>query len=183
MGGYCEPNNSKCWDCKNFAGGCSWSKDGEPVEGWTAEFSSKSTKSYRVIDCPLFEPDEDLRDLDGDLDEDGMHRLFIATGKLLMHDLKIALIEYKTFEATLERKHKRVEKLTSEFYEFFGRLLDDDMIESRFDEIVKETDEDIKMLRKIARGEKKKDLIKKYGEDKYYRASVLWSATKSCFKG
>lgn len=179
MRGYCKPNDSKCWDCKNFAGGCSWSKEGKPVEGWTAEFSNKSLKSYRVVDCPLFEPDDDL----GDLDEDGINRLFIATGDLLIHDLKIALIEYKTFEAMLERKRKRVEKHTSEFYEFFGQLVDDDMIEPCFDNIVKETDEDIKMLKKIARGEKKKDLIKKYGEDKYYRASVLWMATKSCFKG
>lgn len=176
MRDYCKSNDSKCWDCKNFAGGCSWSKEGKPVEGWTAEFSNKSTKSYRVIDCPLFEPDDDL----GDLDEDGMNRLFIATGKFLIRDLKIALIEYKTFG---ERKRKRVEKLTSEFYEFFGQLFDDDMIESGFDNIVKETDEDIEMLKKIARGEKQKDLFKKYGRDKYYRASVLWNATKSCFKG
>ena len=176
MRDYCKSNDSKCWDCKNFAGGCSWSKEGKPVEGWTAEFSNKSTKSYRVVDCPLFEPDDDL----GDLDEDGMNRLFIATGKLLIRDLKIALIKYKTFG---ERKRKRAEKLTSDFYEFFGQLFDDDMIESCFDNIVKETDEDIEMLKKIARGEKKKDLFKKYGRDKYYRASVLWNATKSCFKG
>ena len=180
MRDYCKSNDSKCWDCKNFAGGCSWSKEGKPVEGWTAEFSNKSTKSYRVVDCPLFEPDDD--DL-GDLDEDEMNRLFIATGKLLIHDLKIALIEYKTYGATLERKRKRAEKLTSDFYEFFGQLLDDDMIESVFDNIVKETDEDIEMLKKIARGERQKDLFKKYGRDKYYRASVLWNATKSCFKG
>lgn len=179
MRDYCKSNVSKCWDCKNFAGGCSWSKEGKPVEGWTAEFSNKSIKSYRVVDCPLFEPDDDL----GDLDEDGMNRLFIATGNLLIRDLKIALIEYKTFGATLERKRKRVEKLISDYYEFFGQLFDDDMIESGLDNIVKETDEDIEMIKKIARGEKKKDLIKKYGRDKYYRASVLWNATKSCFKG
>ena len=167
-------NDSKCWSCKNFAGGCSWSRDGKPVEGWTAEFSNKTTKSYRVIDCPLFKSDDGLVDLD----EYGTIRLFEGTVKSLIRDLKIALIEYKT----VGTKHERVEKLTSDFYEFFGRLLDDNTIESRLDDIVKETDEDIEIIKKIARGEKKEDLFKKYGRDKYYRASALWHRTKSCFK-
>ena len=52
-----------CWDCKKAAGFCSWSADGKPVEGWTAEPSvialqrGEQMRTYCVIECPLFERD------------------------------------------------------------------------------------------------------------------------------
>lgn len=29
-----KTNDTICWDCKNACGGCSWSKNFTPVEGW-----------------------------------------------------------------------------------------------------------------------------------------------------
>ena len=48
-----------CWDCANAVGGCTWSDDFKPVEGWTAKLVHKSTfygesESYVVEDCPCF---------------------------------------------------------------------------------------------------------------------------------
>lgn len=57
-----------CWRCKRAGTeSCAWDKSrgNVPVEGWTAEESKIRvgngvyTKSYRVIDCPLFVLDED----------------------------------------------------------------------------------------------------------------------------
>lgn len=60
---------SLCWECAHAVPdtrghGCSWSRDFEPVEGWTAKegryFSQKDGKRvanvmYGVQACPLFE--------------------------------------------------------------------------------------------------------------------------------
>lgn len=53
-------NDTLCWKCKNACGGCSWSKNLTPVEGWKAErvynnVYSQDTVSYRVRECPEFE--------------------------------------------------------------------------------------------------------------------------------
>ena len=57
-------NNKKptlCWDCANYAFGCSWSEDCVPVKGWEAvPCKGKHFDSYLVLDCPLF--DRDARD-------------------------------------------------------------------------------------------------------------------------
>lgn len=70
---------SLCFDCKKACGGCCWTayddkKRGvrfEPVPGWNAEevellmFASHgrryTTKTYRVIECPLFDKDDERR--------------------------------------------------------------------------------------------------------------------------
>lgn len=50
-----------CWNCQNFAGGCSWSRRFEPVEGWRAIEVIKEAKphapgytSYKILYCPEF---------------------------------------------------------------------------------------------------------------------------------
>lgn len=57
-----------CWRCKRpGTGSCSWdaSRGSVPVEGWTAdevpfrERDGSHIRTYHVIDCPLFELDED----------------------------------------------------------------------------------------------------------------------------
>ena len=58
--------NSLCWECKRAYGGCSWSRDFVPVEGWEAEATiingvregkKPLVKSYDVKRCPLFVQD------------------------------------------------------------------------------------------------------------------------------
>lgn len=52
-----------CWHCRKACGGCSWSHDLTPVEGWTAEradlnmWNYGNGMSYRVYACPEYEED------------------------------------------------------------------------------------------------------------------------------
>lgn len=63
-----------CWACANAVPdeegtrGCPWSREGKPVEGWTAERRDiriqpkrpgeerRAVESYQVITCPEFVP-------------------------------------------------------------------------------------------------------------------------------
>lgn len=61
------PSDQPCWDCKKALGGCSWSLDFTPVEGWIATPTYKAggtrsdgtryppMKSYQIEYCPEFE--------------------------------------------------------------------------------------------------------------------------------
>lgn len=50
-----------CWFCKKSINGCTWSKKGQPVDGWVAEqtslklSTSQTVPSYRILQCPEFE--------------------------------------------------------------------------------------------------------------------------------
>ena len=51
-----------CWTCKKCTGGCSWSHNLTPVEGWVAEETllrfysrQKPIPTYRIYQCPLYE--------------------------------------------------------------------------------------------------------------------------------
>lgn len=52
-----------CWTCAKACGGCNWSDELKPVDGWEAEeFIIKSGKllpllSYRITKCPEYEKD------------------------------------------------------------------------------------------------------------------------------
>ena len=55
-----KPNSKEtlCWSCKNACGGCSWSRNLVPVEGWNTipvKIKGIKTQSYKVISCPKFE--------------------------------------------------------------------------------------------------------------------------------
>lgn len=58
---------TKCWTCQNAVPnaehGCNWSRYGEPVEGWTAQYneilSNEAYKdTYCVLACPEYVRDE-----------------------------------------------------------------------------------------------------------------------------
>lgn len=53
---------TKCWTCQNCYGGCSWSREFEPVKGWKAietniPANGEMAASYKVIECPEYIPD------------------------------------------------------------------------------------------------------------------------------
>lgn len=49
---------TQCWDCAKATGGCSWSQEYVPVEGWEAIPTRKKTfDSFLILDCPEFERD------------------------------------------------------------------------------------------------------------------------------
>lgn len=45
-----------CWVCQNCFGGCSWSSEYIPVEGWKTK-PRDGTESYLVLSCPEFLPE------------------------------------------------------------------------------------------------------------------------------
>lgn len=54
-----------CWTCQNACGGCSWSKNLTPVEGWKATPTKIKVApeltycdSYLITDCPKYIKDE-----------------------------------------------------------------------------------------------------------------------------
>jgi hypothetical protein len=60
-------NKSKvsiCVDCAKSGGLCAWSRELKPVDGWkTASvkrrgWENKLIDSVRIVECPLFEPEE-----------------------------------------------------------------------------------------------------------------------------
>lgn len=51
-----KQDETLCWDCRKFSGGCPWSKSFQPVEGWDAiPREIGTTDSFCVKACPLFE--------------------------------------------------------------------------------------------------------------------------------
>lgn len=56
-----EKANTCCWLCKKAIDGCSWSRDGQPVDGWKAvrQLYGRSKEStnytYKIYFCPEFE--------------------------------------------------------------------------------------------------------------------------------
>ena len=56
-----------CWICQNSCGGCSWSKELKPVEGWRARSvtvknkEGDSYRTYRILSCPKFIQETDIR--------------------------------------------------------------------------------------------------------------------------
>ena len=56
---YTSNKYQPCWTCEKCFGGCSWSRDFIPVEGWTAEETyipenGEHAKSYKIISCPEY---------------------------------------------------------------------------------------------------------------------------------
>ena len=57
---YTSNKYQPCWTCKKCFGGCSWSKDFEPVPGWQAiphniKENGEHANGYRIMYCPLYE--------------------------------------------------------------------------------------------------------------------------------
>lgn len=60
-----------CFDCKNAVPdnnghGCPWSRKFEPVPGWNAKpvtvgAGAYTVDTYQIRDCPLFDPEDDIR--------------------------------------------------------------------------------------------------------------------------
>lgn len=60
---YGGKNFQPCWTCSKACGGCSWSRDGTPIDGWKAKPTYISAnvgyeQSYKVSYCPQYENDE-----------------------------------------------------------------------------------------------------------------------------
>jgi hypothetical protein len=54
-----EANEQPCWRCERACGGCTWSKNGKPVDGWEATPTIirdyiGDFPSYKITYCPEF---------------------------------------------------------------------------------------------------------------------------------
>ena len=45
-----------CWDCVKATGGCSWSRNLKPVDGWIAKQVKRKDgeTTYKITSCPQF---------------------------------------------------------------------------------------------------------------------------------
>lgn len=87
-------NETKCITCGNACGGCSWSRDFTPVEGWFAALQpvknhekQRTLESYLVMDCPEYTPDRRIRP--EDISNDSVHALAAAV-------VEQAIADYRT---------------------------------------------------------------------------------------
>ena len=94
-----------CIDCVNCIGGCSWSMDFIPVEGWEA---IPEGISYRIISCPEFESEYKLA-----IDIDKLEKE--ALDSLLMSVFRSACREYRAAaESHNKTRLKRAERFFKE---------------------------------------------------------------------
>ena len=57
---YRKEQYNRCWTCKNAFGGCSWSREFKPVDGWKAKktfhlMNGEFAESYYIKSCPEYE--------------------------------------------------------------------------------------------------------------------------------
>lgn len=55
-----------CWTCEHACGGCSWSSEFIPVEGWravpvTIPYNETCADTYKILYCPKYTPDRRTR--------------------------------------------------------------------------------------------------------------------------
>ena len=73
-------SNTICWDCEKCGGGCSWSHDLIPVNGWEVDEDYILEDSYIVKECPLFEK-RNSKIKSSDIDDEGAVNVILAIVK------------------------------------------------------------------------------------------------------
>ena len=69
-------SRSVCWTCAKACGGCCWSVDYRPVDGWDARYdvNRDGVESFAIYFCPEYEEDTE-ENRNRDLDYGGCMRL------------------------------------------------------------------------------------------------------------
>lgn len=81
---YFAREDTLCIDCQKCCnGGCSWSKDLTPVNGWTA---TETPRGYHVDACPEFVQDDETRGRPAVLDSEGVMACMEAMAKKMRED-------------------------------------------------------------------------------------------------
>ena len=117
-----------CFRCGNSCGGCSWSKDFVPVEGWKAEPTLMyvdytpsgqpkvlhEVESFFVTECPKFVSDEEkpLKEIN----EDGFKPFLFAILNRLVRDYAAACIKYNRDPHSEKALHYEIEMRQIELY-------------------------------------------------------------------
>lgn len=165
--------NTLCWDCEKCIGGCSWSKDFKPVDGWKAEAvtNSDNNDSYLVRECPQFKTGK----VNTNLENDGFVRLTYAIIKQMVKEYKNNYITLKKTPMGITSAEKTERKIavdefnnvlrdirTGILYELYG----DDFVEKAIKEINAQTDKSIKIMDMYSRGADMEKIESKFGRKK-----------------
>ena len=165
--------NTLCWDCENYIGGCSWTKDFKPVEGWKAEevTNSNNTDTYLVRECPQFKPGK----ANTNIESDGFIRLTYAIIKQMVKEYKNNYITLKKTPMGITRAEKTERKIavdnfnnvlrdikTGILYELYG----EDFVEKAIKELNEQTNKAIKIMDMYSRGADMKKIESKFGRKK-----------------
>lgn len=127
-----------CWDCAKSCGGCSWSRDFIPVDGWKAAPTSKhnanrvGTESYQIEYCPEYEKETPIDPQT--LDTDGCVNLLAAYFETAAEDYKAALRTYMRMSKYLNEKSgkamwRNVERMGECFPEHIKELLKKEVLD------------------------------------------------------
>lgn len=189
--------NTLCWDCENCIGGCSWSKDFKPVEGWKAEAVTNSDNSdtYFVHECPQFKKGN----VKVNIESDGFVRLTYAIINQMVKEYKNNYITLKKTPMGITSSEKTKRKIavdnfnntlrdikTGILYELYG----EDFVEKAIKEMNEQTGEAIKIMDLYSKGvdmaklesrfgkKKVKETVKKFCRHPYYKGKRLETLRK-----
>lgn len=103
-----KSKDTLCWDCLKCEGGCSWSRDFIPVEGWDATDDSRYdhghlVEKYVVKSCPEFKYGHNR----GIGDYKSAERIVIEVGQLLADDYRSAYKRYLIYPSEENESHLR----------------------------------------------------------------------------
>lgn len=102
--------NVCCFRCSKFAGGCSWSHDFTPVDGWIATEGRESTQYangkpwYKIYYCPQYEKQK--KHTKRHYDDVGIQNLAVAIFESAGTEYRNAIEALKMFEAEIRRSRK-----------------------------------------------------------------------------
>ena len=119
-----------CWNCAKCFGGCSWSRDFIPVDGWKATPTIKrntnhpDVESYQIEYCPEFEPDKPIDPQA--INDDGCARFLAAYFKAAANDYRAALRTYFRMQKYLDSKS---DKAMRRNVNLIGECFTDDIAE------------------------------------------------------
>ena len=174
--------NTLCWDCENCIGGCSWSKDFEPVVGWKAEAVTNSDNSdtYFVHDCPQFKQGNAKTKLESDV----FVRLTYAIIKQMVNEYKNNYITLKKTPMGITSAEKTERKVAEDefnnvmrdiktgiMYELYG----EDFVEKAIKEMNEQTEEAIKIMDLYSKGVDMAKLESRFGKKKVKETVKMFS--------
>lgn len=104
-GGAQPMRETRCVYCANATnGGCCWSENLEPVEGWRA---LTTRQGYMVLECPEYVPDSGGNRDPRLVDTEGCLRLLEAMMKAMRDDYRECPSERRSIEAFIRRRDTR----------------------------------------------------------------------------
>ena len=153
------PKSTICWKCKKASGGCSWSRDFVPVDGWDAKEKTMQRigLTYLVKYCPEFEEDK--------TEYHANDELITAICKSIVRDYKYLMV-YRIKQPDREDVKDKLENLN------IGILADiysEGVIKKIFKDLKKDVELDIEIMDawiECKNDDEKEKIRAKYGENK-----------------